>query len=165
MVFLWDASPDGKDKKGALDRLTKRAGKELSRVERLIATAGEAVRRRGVMRRGARSGRFRGESAREADTRRHYFLRLRVGAGSDEPDKKPMPGCNPPTICRVSARLRAGDGVLCGAGQVRPRRQDRSVPVGRAEVTPIAEEGEHQAVRSRPSLPIFTAEAGVKARR
>ncbi len=36
------------------------------------------------------------------------------------------------------------------------------VPVGRAEVTPIAEEGEHQAVRSRPSLPIFTAEAGRK---
>jgi hypothetical protein len=32
------------------------------------------------------------------------------------------------------------------------------VPVGRAEAAPAAEEGERQAMRSRPSLPIFTAE-------
>ena len=32
------------------------------------------------------------------------------------------------------------------------------VPVGRAETAPAAEDGERQVMRSRPSLPIFTAE-------
>ena len=32
------------------------------------------------------------------------------------------------------------------------------VPVGRAEIAPAAEDGERQAMRSRPSLPIYTAE-------
>ena len=32
------------------------------------------------------------------------------------------------------------------------------VPVGRAEIAPAADDSERQAMRSRPSLPIYTAE-------
>ncbi len=32
------------------------------------------------------------------------------------------------------------------------------VPVGRAEIMPACEDGERHAIRSRPSLPIYTAE-------
>ena len=32
------------------------------------------------------------------------------------------------------------------------------VPVGRAEIAPATDDGERQVMRSRPSLPIFTAE-------
>jgi hypothetical protein len=32
------------------------------------------------------------------------------------------------------------------------------VPVGRAEVQPASEEREKQAIRSRPTLPVYTAE-------
>jgi CRP-like cAMP-binding protein len=165
VVFLWDASPDGKDKKGALDRLTKRAGKELSRVERthrdgrrglcvVAGSCGEALEAAASV----------AESAREARLAVRIICDFGLVLGSDQkPDKKliarlqsadDLPGL--PLDCVLAtesyaaqAKFDLGDKIVL-------------VPVGRAEVTPIAEEGEHQAVRSRPSLPIFTAEAGRK---
>jgi hypothetical protein len=81
-----------------------------------------------------------------------------VCGGNGKPDKKPI------------ARLQAADdfpGLPLGsvlateafAAQAKFDLGDKIVlvPVGRVEALPASEAGERQAIRARPSLPIYTA--------
>ena len=60
----------------------------------------------------------------------------------------------------MSITIKHLDGPLKGRVQPFDNAVDKImlVPVGRAEIVLAAEEGERQAIRSRPSLPIYTAE-------
>ena len=158
---MWDAAPDGKDGKGALDKLAKSAGKGLARIERthrdgrrgicLIASSTEEALAAGLA---------LAEAARAAKFAVRIICDFGLVLGGDlEPDRKliarlqsadDFPGL--PLECVLAtesfaaqAKFDLGDKILL-------------VPVGRAEVTMAAEEGERQAMRSRPSLPIYTAE-------
>jgi hypothetical protein len=161
VVFLWDAAPDGKDAKAVLDKLAKLAGKGFSRIDRthrdgrlgtcLIARTPEQA---------LTAGAVLAEAARKA----RQALRIicdfgHVLGGDREPDKKlvvrlqsadDLPGL--PLDCVLAteafaaqAKVDLGEKILL-------------VPVGRAETAPAAADGERQVMRSRPSLPIFTAE-------
>jgi hypothetical protein len=161
VIFLWDAGADGKDKKGGLDKLANSAGKRLARIERthrdgrrglcLIAGSTEEALAAGLA---------LAEAARAGKLAVRIICDFGLVLGGDlEPDKKlvarlqsadDFPGL--PLDCVLAtesfaaqAKFDLGDEILL-------------VPVGRAEVTMAAAEGERQAMRSRPSLPIYTAE-------
>lgn len=161
VAFLWDATPDGKDGKGALDKFFKSAGKGLKRIDRthrdgrrgtcLIAGSTEEALKTGLAAAAA---------AREAKLAVRIICDFGLVLGGDlEPDKKlfarlqsadDLPGL--PLHCVLAtdayaaqAKFDLGENILL-------------VPVGRAEVMLAAEDSERQAIRSRPSLPIYTAE-------
>ncbi|MGZ8399763.1 MAG: helix-turn-helix domain-containing protein [Methyloceanibacter sp.] len=160
-LFLWDAVPDSRDAKSMLDKFAKVAGKGLKRIDRthrdgrlgtcLIATTTqEALAAAAAI----------AEAARNAKQSIRIICDFGHLLGSDlEPDKKlvvrlqsadDLPGL--PLDCVLAteafaaqAKFDLGEKILL-------------VPVGRAEIAPAAEAGERHAVRSRPSLPIYTAE-------
>ena len=167
MVFLWDAAPDGKDRKGALDKLFKSVGKGLDRVDRthrdgrrgtcLIAASTEEA---------LVTGRAAAKAAREAKHALRVICDFGLVLGGDlKPDKK------------LIARLRSADDlpglpldcVLATEAYAAQAKFDLGdkimlVPVGRAEIMPSGDDSERQAIRSRPSVPIYTAEWAKAAR-
>ena len=161
VVFLWDAALDSKDAKAVLDKFVKLAGKALKRIDRthrdgrlgtwLIASSTEEV---------LAASATLAEAVRKAKQTLRIICDFgHVLGGDREPDKKlvvrlqfadDLPGL--PLDCVLAteafaaqAKFDLGDKILL-------------VPVGRAEIAPAADDGERQAMRSRPSLPIFTAE-------
>lgn len=159
VVFLWDGAPEAKST--TLDRLFKRIGKGLETVARThrdgrrgcclvvettaqaLATAHTAI-----------------DAARDAKHPLRVIcdFGLVLGRGPG-PDKK------------LIARLQAADdlpglpldSVLATEAYAAQAKFDqgdavRLVPVGRAEAAPSTDDGERPALRSRPSLPIFTVE-------
>jgi hypothetical protein len=161
VVFLWDAAQDGKDGKGALDKLRKSAGKGLKRIDRthrdgrcglcLIAGSTEEALVTGLA---------VAEAARAAKLQVRIICDFGLVLGGDlEPDKK------------LIARLQSADDlpglpldcVLATESYAAQAKFDLGekillVPVGRAEIMLAADDSERQAIRSRPSLPIYTAE-------
>jgi len=161
VVFLWDASPDGKDRKGALDKLFKSAGKGLDRVDRthrdgrrgtcLIASSTEDA---------YATARAALKAAREAKHGLRVICDFGLVLGAElKPDKK------------LIARLRSADDlpglpldcVLATEAYAAQAKFDLGdtimlVPVGRAEIMPPSEDHERQSMRSRPTLPIYTVE-------
>ena len=160
VVFLWDAAPDGKDGKAALDKLCKPAGKGLKRIDRthrdgrcglcLIAGSTEEALKTGLA---------VAEAARAAKLQVRIICDFGLVLGGDlEPDKK------------LIARLQSADDlpglpldcVLATESYAAQAKFDLGekillVPVGRAEIMLAADDSERQAIRSRPSLPIYTA--------
>jgi CRP-like cAMP-binding protein len=160
VVFLWDAGSDGKDDKTALDKLCKAAGKGFARIERShrdgrhgVCLVAESAKQ------ALKAALAAAEAARERRLAARIVCDFGPVLGSDgDPDKKliarlqsadDVPGL--PLDCVLAteayaaqAKFDLGDKILL-------------VPVGRAEIVP-AEEGERQSIRSRPSLPIYTAE-------
>jgi hypothetical protein len=159
VVFLWDGAPGAKST--SLDRLFKRIGKGLDSVERTHRDG-----RRGCCLAVETTAQALATAQAAVDAARKAKHPLRVicdfglvlGRGP-KPDKK------------LIARLQAADdlpglpldSVLATeayAAQAKFDQGDRIklVPVGRAEAAPSTDDGESHAVRSRPSLPIFTVE-------
>jgi CRP-like cAMP-binding protein len=161
VVFLWDAAPGGKNGNGGLDRLFKSAAKGLDGIERthrdgrrgLCLIAGSTEEALDL-------GREAVKAARDAKRALRVICDFGlVHGGKAKPDKKliahlqsadDLPGL--PTDCVLAteayaaqAKFDLGEGI-------------QLVPVGRAEVQSASEEGERHAIRSRPSLPIYTAE-------
>ncbi len=164
MVFLWDAAQDGK---GTLDKLFKSAGKGLKRVDRthrdgrrgtcLIAGSTEEA---------LAAARDAAKAARAARHSLRVICDFGLVLGGDlDPDKKlvvrlrsadDMPGL--PLDCVLAteayaaqAKFDLGDKIVL-------------VPVGRAETMAAGEDSERQAIRSRPTLPIYTVEWAKAAR-
>jgi CRP-like cAMP-binding protein len=157
VVFLWDAAQDGK---GSLDKLFKAAGKTLERVDRthrdgrrgtcLIAGSPEKVLEAAL---------DAAKAAREAKHSLRVICDFGLVLGGDlAPDKK------------LIGRLRAADDlpglpldcVLVTEAFAAQAKFDLGeeialVPVGRAEIMPAGEGSDRQAIRSRPSVPIYTA--------
>jgi len=160
VVFLWDAGAGGKDGKGALDKLGKSAGKGLKRLDRahrdgrcgLCLIAGSTAE-------ALNTGLAVAEAARAAELQVRIICDFGLVLGSDlEPDKK------------LIARLQSADDlpglplecVLATESYAAQAKFDLGekillVPVGRAEIMLAADDSERQAIRSRPSLPIYTA--------
>jgi CRP-like cAMP-binding protein len=161
VVFLWDAAPGIKNGNGALDRLFKSAGKGFDCIERTHRDG-----RRGLClsvsstQEALETGRAAVKAAREAKRALRVICDFGLVRGSKaKPDRKliahlqsadDFPGL--PTDCVLAteayaaqAKFDLGDSIWL-------------VPVGRAEVQPASEESERHAVRSRPTLPIYTAE-------
>ena len=160
-VFLWDATQESKDAKTMLDKFAKAAGKGLKRIDRthrdgragtclILSSTEEALTAALAV----------AEAARGAKQGLRIVCDFGHLLGPDlVPDKKltarlqsadDLPGL--PLDCVLAteafaaqAKFDLGDKVLL-------------VPVGRAEVTLATDDGERQAIRSRPSLPIFTAQ-------
>jgi len=167
VVFLWDAAQDGKDGKGALDKLFKSAGKGLERVDRthrdgrrgscLIAGSTEEA---------LATARAAAKAAREAKHSLRVICDFGLVLGGDlYPDKK------------LVARLRSADDmpglpldcVLATEAYAAQAKFDLGetivlVPVGRAETMAAGEDSERQTIRSRPTLPIYTVEWAKAAR-
>ncbi len=167
VVFLWDAAQDGKDGKGALDKLFNSAGKGLERVDRthrdgrrgscLIAGSTEEA---------LAAAREAAKAAREAKHSLRVICDFGLVLGGDlDPDKK------------LVARLRSADDmpglpldcVLATEAYAAQAKFDLGetivlVPVGRAETMAAGEDSERQAIRSRPTLPIYTVEWAKAAR-
>jgi hypothetical protein len=161
VVFLWDAAPGLKNGTGALDRLFKSAGKGFDGVERthrdgrrglclIMSSAEQALD----------TGRAAVKAAREAKRALRVICDFGLVLGAKpKPDKKliarlqaadDFPGL--PSDCVLAteayaaqAKFDLGDEILL-------------VPVGRAELQPASEDSERHAFRSRPTLPIYTAE-------
>ncbi len=167
VLFLWDAAPGIKNGNGALDRLFKLIGKGLESIERthrdgrrglcLIANSTEEA---------LHIGREAVKAARDAKRALRVICDFGLVQGAKlKTDKKliahlqsadDFPGL--PTGCVLAteayaaqAKFDLGDKILL-------------VPVGRAEAQPASEEGERHAVRSRPTLPIYTAEWAASVR-
>ncbi|HZP10177.1 hypothetical protein, partial [Methyloceanibacter sp.] len=161
VVFLWDAASALKNGNGALDRLFKAVSKGRDAIERthrdgrrglcLIARSTEEA---------LDLGRDAVKAAREAKRALRVICDFGlVRSAKLKPDKKliahlqsadDFPGL--PTDCVLAteafaaqAKFDLGEDILL-------------IPVGRAEVQPASEESEKQAIRSRPTLPVFTAE-------
>jgi hypothetical protein len=157
-VFLWEVSPSGK--KDALDRLAKSIGKKLDRIDRthrdgrhgicVVAESTEMALATGL----AAVGKARQE---KLAVRVICDLGLVLG-GTLKPDKK------------LIARLQSADDlpglpldcVLATEAYAAQAKFDLGqdillTPVGRAEAYLGSDDGERQTVRSRPSLPIYTA--------
>jgi hypothetical protein len=167
VVFLWDALTDGKERKNALDKLFKAAGKGLARVDRthrdgrrgtcLIAETTEEALSTALA---------AAKAAREAKHSLRVVCDFGLVLGADlKPQKKliarlrsadDLPGL--PLDCALAteayaaqAKFDLGEHILL-------------VPVGRAETMPAGEESERHPIRSRPSLPIYTVEWAKAAR-
>lgn len=159
VVFLWDGAPNAQA--AALDKLLKRISKGLSAVARthrdgrrgcclVVETTEEALA----------TARAAVEIVRKAKHPVRVIGDFGLVLGpSLKPDKK------------LIARLQAADDlpglpldcVLATEAYAAQAKFDQGdavtlVPVGRAEAAPAANDGEPQAARSRPSLPIFTVE-------
>lgn len=158
VVFLWDAAQDGK---GSLDKLFKAAGKTLERVDRthrdgrrgtcLIAGSTEEA---------LAAAQDAAKAAREAKHSLRVICDFGLVLGGDlAPDKKligrlrsadDLPGL--PLDCVLATEAFAAQAKFDLGEQI------ALVPVGRVEVMPTGEDSERQAIRSRPSVPIYTAE-------
>ncbi len=160
VVFLWDAAQDGKDGKG-LEKLLKSAGKGLKRVDRTHRDG----RRGACLIAGSTEEALAAawDAAKAARAAKHSLRVIcdfgLVLGGDLDPDKK------------LIARLRAADdmpglpldGVLATEAYAAQAKFDLGdkivlVPVGRAETMAAGEDSERQAIRSRPTLPIYTVE-------
>jgi hypothetical protein len=161
VVFLWDAAQDGKDGKDALDRLLKSVSKKLDRVDRTHRDG----RRGTCLMAGSTEGALAtalaaAKAAREAKHSLRVICDFGLVLGGDlKPDKK------------LIGRLRSADDlpglplncVLATESFAAQAKFDLGeeivlVPVGRAETMPAGDDSERQAMRSRPSVPIYTAE-------
>ncbi len=161
VVFLWDAAPDTKDGDGALDTMFKSVGKGLAHIERthrdgrrgccLVAgTTEEALK----------TGSAVVEAARAAKHSLRIICDFGLVLGGDlKPDKKliarlqsadDLPGL--PIDCVLATEAYAAQAKFDLGGEV------LLVPVGRAEALVANNDGERQAIRSRPSLPIYTVD-------
>ncbi len=158
VVFLWDAAQDGK---GSLDKLFKAAGKTLERVDRthrdgrcgtcLIAGSTEEA---------LAAAPEAAKAAREAKHSLRVICDFGLALGGDlAPDKKligrlrsadDLPGL--PLDCVLATEAFAAQAKFDLGEQI------ALVPVGRVETIPAGEDSERQAIRSRPSVPIYTAE-------
>ncbi|HMK41458.1 MAG TPA: Crp/Fnr family transcriptional regulator [Methyloceanibacter sp.] len=161
VVFLWDAAPGIKTGNGSLDRLFKSAGKGRDGIERthrdgrrgLCLTAGSTAEALDM-------GRQAVKAARDAKRALRVICDFGLVQGAkSKPDKKLIAHLQSaddffglPTDCVLAteayaaqAKFDLGDRILL-------------IPVGRAEVQPTSEERERQAIRSRPTLPVFTVE-------
>jgi len=159
VVYLWDGAPDAKP--GALDKLFKRLGKGLEAIERTHRDG-----RRGccLVVEATPQALATAQAAIDAARKAKHPLRVICDFGlvlgrNLKPDKK------------LTARLQAADDlpglpfdtVLATEAYAAQAKFDEGdavklVPVGRAEAAPASDDGEGHAVRSRPSLPIFTVE-------
>ena len=167
VLFLWDAAPGIKNGNGALDRLFKLIGKGLEGIERthrdgrrgfcLIANSTEEA---------LEIGRDAAKAARDAKRALRVICDFGLVQGAKlKTDKKliahlqsadDFPGLPTDYVLATEAyaaqaKFDLGDKILL-------------VPVGRAEVQPASEEGERHAIRSRPTLPIYTAEWAASGR-
>lgn len=160
-LFLWDAAQDSRDAKAMLDKFAKAAGKGLKRIDRTHRDGRQgACLIAGSTEQALAAGLAVAEAARKAKQALRIICDFGHLLGPDlEPDKKlvvrlqsadDLPGL--PLDCvlateafAVQAKFDLGEKILL-------------VPVGRAETALAAEEGERQVIRSRPSLPIYTAE-------
>jgi CRP-like cAMP-binding protein len=158
VVFLWDAAQDGK---GSLDKLFKAAGKTLERVDRthrdgrcgtcLIAGSTEEA---------LAAAQEAAKAAREAQHSLRVICDFGLALGGDlAPDKKligrlrsadDLPGL--PLDCVLATEAFAAQAKFDLGERI------ALVPVGRVETIPAGEDSERQAIRSRPSVPIYTAE-------
>jgi CRP-like cAMP-binding protein len=159
VIFLWDASAEGKDGK-ALDTLAKSAGKSLARIERTHRDG-----RRGIclVAGSSEEALAAGQTLAGQASAAKFALRIicdfgLVCGGGSRPDKKliarlqgadDFPGL--PLACALAtesfaaqAKFDLGEKIVL-------------VPVGRVEVLAAVDESERQAIRARPSLPIYTA--------
>jgi hypothetical protein len=161
VILLWDASPDCKDGRSALDKLANAAGKGLARIDRTHRDG-----RRGICLIAASSEESLAAGLALSEAARAAKLSVRVVC-----DFGPVLGADLAPDKTLLARLQTADdfpGLPADcllatepyAAQVKFDLGDKSllVPVGRAEVTAGAEDGERQAIRSRPSLPIYKVE-------
>ncbi len=160
-VFLWDAASGIKNGNGALDRLFKAVSKGRDGIERthrdgrrgLCLVAGSTEEALDM-------GRTAVKAAREAKRPLRVVCDFGLVRGAKlKPDKKliahlqsadDFPGL--PTDCVLAteafaaqAKFDLGEDILL-------------IPVGRAEAQPASEESDKQAIRSRPTLPVYTAE-------
>jgi CRP-like cAMP-binding protein len=161
VVFLWDAAPGIKNGNGSLDRLFKSAGKGFDGIERthrdgrrglcLIATSTEEA---------LDLGRRAVKAARDAKRALRVICDFGlVQRAKAKPDKKlvahlqsadDFPGL--PTDCVLATEAYAAQAKFDLGDRI------QLVPVGRAEVQVASEDSERHAIRSRPSLPIYTTE-------
>jgi CRP-like cAMP-binding protein len=167
VVFLWDAAPGIKNGNGALDRLFKSIDKGRDRIERthrdgrrglcLIAGSTEEA---------LETARQAVKAAREAKRALRVICDFGLVQGAKlKPDKKliahlqsadDFPGLPTDYVLATEAyaaqaKFDLGDKILL-------------VPIGRAEVQAASEESEKHAVRSRPTLPVYTAERAAGGR-
>jgi CRP-like cAMP-binding protein len=157
-VFVWDAAPGGSDKKDALDKVGKLCAKGMKRIER---THRDGRRGLCLIAGSTKEALDIGLKAAQAAQKAKGAIRiicdfgLVLGAGH-APDKKlvarlqsadDLPGL--PVNCVLATETYAAQAKFDLGEKI------ALVPVGRAEVT--AEDSERQMVRSRPSLPIYTA--------
>ena len=167
VIFLWDAAPGIKNGNGSLDRLFKSIGKGLDRIERthrdgrrgLCLIAGSTA---GALETGREAVRAARDAKRALRIIGDFGLVL---GGSLKPDKKlisrlqsadDFPGL--PTDCVLATEAYAAEAKYDQGDKV------LLVPVGRAEVQQAADEGERHQIRSRPTLPIYTAEWAANGR-
>jgi hypothetical protein len=161
VVFLWDAAPGIKNGNGSLDRLFKSAGKGRDGIERthrdgrrglcLIARSSEEA---------LDIGREAVKAARDAKRALRVICDFGLVQGAKSKlDKKliahlqsadDFPGL--PTDCVLATEAYAAQAKFDLGNKI------LLIPVGRAEVQPASEESEKQAIRSRPTLPIYTVE-------
>ncbi len=159
VVFLWDAAPDETEGDGSLDRLFGGVASPLPRVERthrdgrrglcLLAVSTEEAL--GVALEAVAASRAAGQPLRVvcdfglvlgADLALDKKLVARLQAADDLPG---LPAERVLATQAFAAQIKFDHG-----GRV------TLVPVGRAQAGAATEEGERQAIRSRPSLPIYT---------
>jgi hypothetical protein len=158
LVFLWDAAPDAKDGNGALDTLFKSVGNGLAHIERTHRDG-----RRGCClvagstKEALKAGSAVVEAARVAKRSLRIICDFGLVLGGDlKPDKKliarlqsadDLPGL--PIDCVLATEAYAAQAKFDLGEEV------LLVPVGRAEALVANDDAERQAIRSRPSLPIY----------
>jgi hypothetical protein len=159
VVFLWDAAPGAPDGKAKLDKLFKKVGKGLDRIER---TRRDGRRGRCLVTETTKAALATAHTAVETARQAKHPLRIICDFGlllgsQLKPDKKliarfqsadDLPGL--PDDCVLATEAYAAQAKFDLGNDV------ILIPVGRAEVMPSSDDGERQIVRSRPSLPIFT---------
>ncbi len=161
VVFLWDGAPGAKAGSATLDKLFKKLTKGLESIERTHRDG-----RRGccflteTTQQALELGRAAAEAARKAKHPLRVICDFGLVLGTNlKPDKKliarlqsadDLPGL--PLDCVLATEAYAAQAKFDQGNDV------RLVPVGRAEAIPSADDGERQALRGRPSLPIFTVE-------
>ena len=163
VVFLWEAGPDGKGGKSALDKFFKSAGKGHKRIDR---THRDGRRGTCLIAGSTEEALAMGLAAAEAARRAKLAVRIicdfgHLLGGDLEPDKKlvarlqsadDLPGL--PLDCVLATEAYAAQATFDLGEKI------LLVPVGRAEIMLAADDSERQAIRSRPSLPIYTANWG-----
>ena len=159
VVFLWDVAQDAKASDAALDKLFKSVGKGLERIDRTHRDG-----RRGLCLVAGSTGQALETGLEAAEAARHAKRSLRIVC-----DFGLVLGANLKPDRKLIARLQSADDlpglpvdeVLATEAYAAEATFDLGakvvlVPVGRAEALLGADDGERQAIRSRPSLPIYT---------
>jgi CRP-like cAMP-binding protein len=159
VVFLWDAAPDETQGEGPLDRLFSAVASSLPRAERTHRDG-----RRGCCLLTGSTEETLGVALEAVDASRAAGHPLRVVC-----DFGLVLGADHALDKKLVARLQSADDLpglpaervlatQAFAAQIKFDHGDRValVPVGRTQAGAAADEGERQAIRSRPSLPIYT---------